>query len=106
MGVKVNMVCNAGHSETWSNCSRVGEGKNSVPLINITMIYYIFVTGLHYDRMKEFFEHCSIPFISATTFYSMKRKFLYPVIWSYWQIHQDATLSELKVSSVSHEYSL
>ena len=94
------MVCNAGHDESWSSSKEVGTGRESVPFVNIMLSFFLLVTGLHFDQMKAFFDRCNILFFSATTYYKMAKKLLYPVIWSYWLTHQQQNLNELMVSCV------
>ena len=98
--IKVTMVCNAGHEENWSSSADVGSGRESIPHVNIMLIFFLFVTGLHFDQIKAFFERCNILFFSGTTYYKMVKKLLYPVIWCYWLTHQQQNLKELAVRKI------
>ena len=46
--------CNSGHKNIWSNSRNVGQGKTARPYINILLIVYAFLTGLHFDQIKVF----------------------------------------------------
>ena len=94
--LKVEMTCNDGHTEFWASSSDVGQGRECIPYINLKLIYFLFVTGLHYEKIKTIFSRCKILFFSATTYYKIKKKFLYNVIWSYWLAHQAENLEKLR----------
>ena len=110
-------MCNSGHEEEWSSSQNIGTGREATPYINVLIIVYAFLTGLHFDQLKvyiflldlkiydviyqAFCDRCKIVFVSSTTFYRLKKKLLYPVIWSYWLIHQAQNLAEIKVTNIS-----
>ena len=50
--VTANMTCNSGHEEKWTSSSNVGEGSRSMPYVNVLLIVYTFMAGLHFDRLK------------------------------------------------------
>ena len=101
-----------GHEGTWSSSRNIGGGRESTPYINILLIAYSFMCGLHFDQLKvtnsmllcvlkysfqAFCDRCNILFVSSTTFYRFKRKVLYPVIWCFWLMHQAQNLAEIMV---------
>ena len=59
--VSVKMTCNSEHDETWHSSRTVGQGRWTMPLINLVMIVYCFMTGLQFDRVKV----CIFGFIFA-----------------------------------------
>ena len=46
------MTCNSGHRECWASSKTVGTGKEAVPIINLLIIVYTFLSGLHFDQLK------------------------------------------------------
>ena len=50
--VNIKMTCNKGHQETWSNSKTVGKGKKSMPIINLLLIVYTFLSGLHFNQLQ------------------------------------------------------
>ena len=50
--VSVKMTCNSGHDESWHSSRTVGQGRWTMPLINLVMVVYCFMTGLQFDRVK------------------------------------------------------
>ena len=53
--VKVSMTCNDGHQEEWCSSATIGTGKRTLYLINISIIVYSFLSGLHFDQLKVYF---------------------------------------------------
>ena len=95
--ISAKMKCNAGHEEVWYSSKSVGDGRGSMPYINILLAVHIFMTGLQFDKVKAFFKHCNILFISAPTYYTFMKSRLYPVIWSFWLLHQARNLATIMV---------
>ena len=50
--VQVKMTCNSGHNESWASSYNVGSGRWSMPYVNILLIVYTFMAGLHFDQLK------------------------------------------------------
>ena len=50
--IHVKMTCNHGHNESWSNSKVVGKGNRSMPVINLLIIVYAFLSGLQFDQLK------------------------------------------------------
>ena len=50
--VTVKMTCNSGHKEEWSSSKKIGTGKWSMPYVNLLIIVYAFLSGLHFDQLK------------------------------------------------------
>ena len=50
--VTVKMTCNSGHKESWASSRNVGQGKWTMPYINLLIILYSFMTGLGFDKLK------------------------------------------------------
>ena len=50
--VKVNMICNSGHRETWESSVDVGSGKWKMPNINLLLIFFTLMSGLQFDPLK------------------------------------------------------
>ena len=50
--VNVKMTCNSGHKESWASSRNVGQGKWTMPYINLLIILYSFMTGLGFDKLK------------------------------------------------------
>lgn len=53
--VDVKMTCNSGHIEFWQSCKKVGTGRQSMPYVNLIMIVFTFLCGLHFDKVKVSF---------------------------------------------------
>ena len=50
--LSAKVTCNAGHEKPWCSSDSVGSGKKAVPLINIMLIVFAFMSGLPFDRLK------------------------------------------------------
>ena len=50
--VTVKMTCNSGHKEEWSSSKKIGTGKWSMPYVNLLIIVYAFLSGIHFDQLK------------------------------------------------------
>ena len=50
--VTAKMSCNVGHEEVWCSSRNVGSGREAMPHINVLLIVYAFMTGLHFDQLK------------------------------------------------------
>ena len=50
--VTAKTTCNSGHEEVWNSSHNVGRGRESTPYINVLLITYAFMTGLHFDQLK------------------------------------------------------
>ena len=50
--VSAKIRCNEGHDEVWSSSHCIGSSRESVPYINVLLIVYLFLTGLHFDQLK------------------------------------------------------
>jgi len=96
--VSVKMTCNEGHREAWSSCNNVGEGKWSMPIVNLYIILYNFMTGMNFDQLKAFFDGIGIVSISANTYYRHLKSLVYPVIWTYWLMQQSQNIAEVMVT--------
>ena len=46
------MTCNSGHKESWASSRNVGQGKWTMPYMNLLIILYSFMTGLGFDKLK------------------------------------------------------
>ena len=57
--VSVKMTCNSGHDESWHSSRTVGQGRWTMPLINLVMIVYCFMTGLQFDRVSCWRQYIS-----------------------------------------------
>ena len=111
--VTVSLTCNSGHKESWASSTNVGSGKWTMPSVNLLLIVYTFLTGLHFDQLKvhiliilsvvyivtvqAFFDRCNILSISASTYYRHLKKLVYPVIWTYWLMEQARNIEEVMV---------
>ena len=53
-GAAVNMtlLCNEGHTENWCSSRTIKAGRLTVPLINLSLLFYSFLGGLHWDQLK------------------------------------------------------
>ena len=54
--VNVKLRCNSGHDETWASSPSVGSGRWTMPYVNVLLILYTFLTGLHFDQLKVKFD--------------------------------------------------
>ena len=54
--IRVHMVCNNHHAETWDSSPTIGSGASEVAVINIMLAVYTLVTGLN---VKQVFVHDS-----------------------------------------------
>ena len=52
--VTTKSVCNSGHEEEWSSSQNIGTGREATPYINVLIIVYAFLTGLHFDQLKVY----------------------------------------------------
>ena len=50
--VSAKTRCNEGHEEEWESSHSIGNGRESVPYINVLLMVYLFLTGLHFDQLK------------------------------------------------------
>ena len=90
------MQCNDGHSERWCNSASIGIGNYKLYLINLSIILYSFLCGLHWDQLQRFFTKCGIDLVSDSTFYRYLKKFIYPVVYDFWLRDQASTIHNIK----------
>ena len=50
--LKISLICDDGHCEEWSSSESIKAGRWTVPLINLGIICYSFVCGLHWDQLQ------------------------------------------------------
>ena len=50
--VSVKMTCNSGHLENWSSSQMIGRGRSAMPKVNLLIIVYALLTGLHFEQLK------------------------------------------------------
>ena len=48
----VKYVCNSGHEGVWTNSETVGCGTSKMPMVNLLMIVYAFLTGMPWEKLK------------------------------------------------------
>ena len=113
--INVKMVCNDGHCENWCSSETVGSGRKMLYLINISMIVYSFLSGIHFEKIKVGLLHCidmivqckyfqsfftllHVPQVSASTFYRYLKRVVYPVTYCYWLQQQAEIITDMKVN--------
>ena len=50
--VSMTLLCNEGHTENWCSSRTIKTGRLTVPLINLSLLFYSFLSGLHWDQLK------------------------------------------------------
>ena len=48
----MTLLCNEGHTENWCSSRTIKTGRLTVPLINLSLLFYSFFSGLHWDQLK------------------------------------------------------
>ena len=51
--IKVNLLCNNSHKETWDSSPSIGTGTRQVAEINVLIAVYSLLTGLHIKQVKN-----------------------------------------------------
>ena len=97
---RFNIVCNNNHTEEWCNSSSFGIGRFKMYCINLSIICYSFLCGLHWDQVKTFFGKCGISIVSDSTYYRYMKKLIYPVVYDYWLKEQASVIKEIKKSDI------
>ena len=90
------MLCNDGHCERWCNSASIGIGRYKIYLINLSIIVYSFLSGLHWQQLQSFFSKCGINLVSESTFYRYLKKFVYPVVYDFWLRDQASSINGIK----------
>ena len=65
-------------------------------LINLSIICYSFLCGLHWDQLHSFFTKCGISLVSESTFYRYLKNLVYPVTYDFWLRDQASIINDLK----------
>ena len=117
--VNISMVCNDGHSEVWCSSKSIKAGRLMVPLINISLTFYLFFSGLHWDQIKvrleiwkifyfllyqAFFNKLGVVSISKSTFYRNLKSMVYPCTYEFWLKDQAQTINEVLVVDSFFKY--
>ena len=89
------MRCNDGHFEEWTNCEWISAGKHKLPILNLKVICYSLLGGLHWEQVHSFFSKCGIPLVSSATYYRYLKNLIYPVIYDHWLRNQADALKDL-----------
>ena len=115
--LKISLICDDGHCEEWSSSESIKAGRWTVPLINLGIICYSFVCGLHWDQLQvisggsncfihiwtfqAFFSKLGVLSVSTATFYRYLDKVVYPFVWDNWLRNQAESLEEVLVCVIS-----
>ena len=90
--VVIDYRCCYGHSATW----RSGKIFNRSTFLNIRISSAASMSGLGYSTLESFCRLLEIPLMSKPVFYSLTRKWLYPVIAKDFTTMRDKTIGELQ----------
>ena len=90
------IICNEGHHEEFCNSTSIGLGRYKLYLINLSIICYSFLCGLHWDQLHSFFTKCGISLVSESTFYRYLKNLVYPVTYNFWLRDQASIINDLK----------
>ena len=114
--IRIHMLCNNSHSETWDSSPSVGTGPSAVAEININLASYTLLTGLHIKQVwflvyhilfrpaymhvprhhnltvllqvLDFFSHLKIMCFGASFYYKLQQSVLLKVVWMAWLFSQ------------------
>ena len=93
------LECHKGCREMFTMSEELpGKGRRGrkVGEINVMMSALLLLCGLAFEPAKRFFKALNIPFISKDSHYRYLKNLLYPVIYTYWLVHQSCVLEELR----------
>ena len=94
----VDLLCKNQHRTTW--CSQpINNGMSSG---NINIYAGILFSGNTFQRIKEIMNIANVAFISQSTFYSIQKKLLYPVIHRVYTTNRALLFGSAKEESEIH----
>jgi len=90
----VKLLCDSGHQNHWSNSQKIEHKKKKVPILNIKLTVYLYLSGLSFQVFKAFCIKMDIVMFSTTTWYRYLNSLVYPVIYTFWVKHQASNIKD------------
>jgi len=79
----------------WTSSESIQSGKYEVPLINLTIISYLFFSGIHWSQFMAFCQKINLLMVSTATYYRYLRKLIYPCTYDFWLQDQAKTINSI-----------
>lgn len=82
--VAVTMTCSNDHKRTWHSQPMIGKGVMQYALGNIRLVCGTLLSGATFSKLQEIFRFSGIRLFAKDTFYCIQKKFVAPVVNSFW----------------------
>ena len=89
--LEIRWKCQAGHYGEWRSSKMV----NKLYVNNLLAAAALLFSGNNYTKISLFSKFMSLSFFSSSTFHQYQRKYLVPLIQSWWKDMQDRVFSGL-----------
>ncbi|XP_046862463.1 LOW QUALITY PROTEIN: THAP domain-containing protein 5-like, partial [Xenia sp. Carnegie-2017] len=89
-----NLFCINGHHTTWTSQPLI----RNVPAGNLLLAASTLFSGNTYERISQFASFMNLEFIGKTSFYSLQKQYLFPVVDKAWKEEKSAVIAKAKKS--------